>query len=272
MLACARETALAPGSSRFLSLPVMSNTSNKDAKKNTAGVAAAAEDAESRFSLQRLSAAFARLTASDSSEPSDPETDSRDLAQSLDEIQQRQSEDANEQQVLSPRMIVEGMLFVGQEDGRPLSNRSMAAHIRDVSPQEVDSLIEELNEVYAENGCCFHIVSEGAGYRMQLCEEQEAVRQRISGNTRQVRLSPHAIEVLSIVAYRQPVSADEVAKVRGSRSTALLNQLIRRGLLQLDRPGESAKRPVYRTTDRFNRLLNISSPAELPQSEDLDDN
>lgn len=250
----------------------MSKSPQTDSEKNSADKVAAPEDAASRFSLQRLSAAFARLTASDSGEPADPEATNRELAQSLDEVQQGQSDDAREKQVLSPRMIVEGMLFVGQEDGRPLSNRSMAAHIRDVSPQEVDSLIEELNEVYAETNCCYRIVSEGAGYRMQLSAEQEAVRQRLSGNTRQVRLSPHAIEVLSIVAYRQPVSADDVAKVRGSRSTALLNQLIRRGLLQLDRPTENSNGRVYRTTDRFNHLLNIKSPAELPQSEDLDDN
>jgi hypothetical protein len=42
-------------------------------------------------------------------------------------------------------------------------------------------------------------------------------------------------------------------------------------LLQLER-GEPAAKPVYRTTDRFNQLLNIKSPADLPRSEDLEDN
>ncbi len=175
-------------------------------------------------------------------------------------------------------MIVEGMLFVGHADGKPLTNRSMASHIRDVSPQEVDLLIAELNEIYDRAGTCYSIVSEGAGYRMQLRPEHEALRQRLSGRTKQVKLTPQAIEVLSVVAYRQPVSAEDVTRARGSRSDALLNQLIRRGLLQLDRPGgqrelpEGTGKPVYRTTDRFNQLLNIKSPAELPHSEDLDDN
>ncbi|TWU30073.1 SMC-Scp complex subunit ScpB [Bythopirellula polymerisocia] len=250
----------------------MTKSSKTDSGKNVAGKVTDAEDAAGRFSLQRLSAAFARLTAPDSGEPADPEVANRELAQSLDEVHQSESADAREKQVLSPRMIVEGMLFVGQEDGSPMSNRSMAAHIRDVSPQEVDSLIQELNEIYANSGCSYKIVSEGAGYRMQLRAEFETVRQRMSGNTKQVRLSPQTIEVLSIVAYRQPVSAEDVAKVRGSRSTVLLNQLIRRGLLKLERPAETSSNPVYRTTERFNQLLNIRSPAELPQSEDLDDN
>ena len=167
-------------------------------------------------------------------------------------------------------MIVEGMLFVGLADGRPLTNRIMAAQIRDVSPQEVDAIVGELNDLYDHTNCCYMIASEGTGYRMQLRPEFEPLRQRLSGHTRQARLTPQAIEVLSVVAYRQPVSAEEVTKARASRSDALLSQLVRRGLLRLERP--AASKPVYRTTPRFNQLLNIKSPAELPRSEDLDDN
>lgn len=218
-----------------------------------------------RFSLHRLSAAFARLTGTVET----PEPTAAEVTRSHDEVQTTTL--ANDRQILSPRMIIEGMLFVGLADGKPLTNRSMAAHIRDVSPQEVDALVTELNEIYEQNGCCYHIVGEGAGYQMHLRPEHEIVRQRLSGRSKQVKLTPQAIEVLSVVAYRQPVSAEEVTRARGSRSDALLNQLIRRGLLQLERVGEAPK-PVYRTTDRFNQLLNIKSPAELPRSEDLDDN
>jgi segregation and condensation protein B len=218
-----------------------------------------------RFSLHRLAAAFARLTGT--TEASDPTE--VPIVQSHDEVQTRSP--ATDRTVLSPRMIIEGMLFVGHADGRPLTNRSMAAHIRDVSPQEVDAIVTQLNDIYDRNRCCYTIVSEGVGYRMQLRPEHEALRQRLSGRTRQARLTPQAIEVLSVVAYRQPISADDVTKTRGSRSDALLNQLIRRGLLQLERT-EAGPKPVYRTTDRFNQLLNIKSPAELPRSEDLDDN
>ena len=222
------------------------------------------EPTGSRFSLHRLSAAFARLTGTAET----PEAPAANVAQSHDEVQAIPV--ANDRVILSPRMIVEGMLFVGHTDGKPLTNRSMAAHIRDVSPQEVDSLIAELNEIYARNHCCYTIVSEGAGYRMQLRPEHEALRQRLSGRTKQAKLTPQAIEVLSVVAYRQPVSADDITQARGSRSDALLNQLIRRGLLQLERPS-GAPKPVYRTTDRFNQLLNIKSPAELPRREEIDD-
>lgn len=218
-----------------------------------------------RFSLHRLSAAFARLTGNSTSE----ETTSADVSKSIDEIQIGKA--TPERQILSPRMIVEGMLFVGHADGKPLTNRVMAAQIRDVSPQEVDALIAELSDVYDSCGAAYTIVSEGAGYRLQLRPEYEALRQRFSGRTKQVKLTPQAVEVLSVVAYRQPISSDDVNRIRGSRSDTLLSQLIRRGLLQLERAGAETK-SVYRTTDRFNTLLSIKSPAELPRSEDLDDN
>ena len=218
-----------------------------------------------RFSLNRLSAAFARLTSNGQMEASASE-----LADSLDEVEDLSANGALDE-VVSPRMIVEGMLFVGTPDGRPLTNREMAAHIRDVSPREVDALVEELNQGYATAQVPYRIVSDGAGYRMEISSQFEAVRRRFSGRVREAKLTPQAIEVLSIIAYRQPVTAEEVGKLRGARSHALLNQLVRRGLLCLERPQPAPHKPTYFTTEKFNRLFGLESPQDLPSSEDLDD-
>ena len=229
-----------------------------------------AEAAGGRFSLHRLSAAFARLTGN-----GPPNTSPPDLVESLGEIEDR-SKDAALDEVISPRMIVEGMLFVGTAEGRPLTNREMAAHVRDVSPKEVDSLVQELNDQYNEAGTPYLVVSAGAGYQMQIRPQYEAIRRRFGGRVREAKLTPQAIEVLSIVAYKQPVSAEQVGLLRGSRSHALLNQLVRRGLLCLERGDDGTKsgtrqQPTYYTTERFNRLFGIDSPQDLPNSEDLDD-
>ena len=214
-----------------------------------------------RFSLHNLSAAFARLTGtSEAKAPAD------DVSEATEELQASTSSN-----ILSPRMIVEGMLFVGNADGRPLSSREMAAHIRDVSPREVETLIDELNEIYASTDTAYRITSEGKGFRFVLDAEFDAVRQRFNGRVREAKLTPTAIEVLSVVAYRQPINAEEVTKLRGGQSYKLLNQLVRRGLLCLERPESSPRKPIYHTTDRFNTLFRIGSPQDLPSSEDLDD-
>ena len=227
---------------------------------------------QSRFSLHRLSEAFARLTASPHAQAGSPANAPQEVARGLDEVEASTRESQPLRMVLSPRMIVEAMLFVGQPDGQPLTNRAMAAQIRDVSPREIDSIVEELNAGLAHSGCCYRVASVGAGYQLQLCAEYEAVRHRMQGRDKQVRLSHQAVEVLSIVAYRQPMTADEVSNTRGSHSNAVLSQLVRRGLLRLERQAQANKTPVYHTTQRFNQLLGIRSPEELPQSEDLDDN
>jgi len=217
-----------------------------------------------RFSLHGLSAAFARLTGTSESKPS-----TADVAKTLDELQAPAESAGNE--VLSPRMIVEGMLFVGNSDGRPLTSREMASHIRDVSPREVETLIDELNAMYAQTGTAYRIVSKGKGYRFMLGTKFDALRHRFHGRVREAKLTPTAIEVLSIVAYRQPIGADDVTQLRGGRSHSLLSQLVRRGLLRLERPTETPRKPLYHTTGRFNTLFQIDSPQDLPSSEDLDD-
>lgn len=221
---------------------------------------------QNRFSLHRLSAAFARLTGAQ-----EPDSATPDIAESLDEVENSRSTHTALPEVVSPRMIVEGMLFVGNNEGSPLTSRQLAAGIRDVTPKEVDAIIEELNLSYREHGTAYQVVSEGAGYRMQLCPKYDALRQRFSGKVREAKLTPSAIEVLSVVAYRQPITADEVGKLRGSRSGSILNQLVRRGLLNLERNEDSPRKPSYHTTERFNQLFRIDSPKELPRSEELDD-
>ena len=217
-----------------------------------------------RFSLHNLSAAFARLTGT-----SEAKAPSADVAEGIDERQE--SPESAQCKILSPRMIVEGMLFVGNAEGRPLSSREMAAHIRDVSPREVETLIDELNELYSSTDTAYRIASEGKGFRFVLDAEFDAVRQRFHGRVREAKLTPKAIEVLSVVAYRQPINAEQVTQLRGGRSHKLLSQLVRRGLLRLERPKSSPRKPIYHTTDRFNTLFRIGSPQDLPSSEDLDD-
>ncbi len=257
-------------SSLILPAEIACNYDPPMAKKDTSTGAAhdkdeSENDSGGRFSLHRLSAAFARLT---SNEPQPASTD--EVADRLDKVDSLSDYD-EVGEVVSPRMIVEGMLFVGSEDSRPITSRQLATYIRDVSPTEVDALVEELNDEYEQAGTAYRIISNGPGYQMQIAEEFKTVRRRFQRPVREVKLTPQSIEVLSIVAYRQPITAERVNKLRGSRSNTLLNHLVRRQLLRLERAEESVKKPSYLTTDRFNQLFGIASPKDLPSSEDLDD-
>jgi len=171
---------------------------------------------------------------------------------------------------VTPRSILEAMLFVGSPDNQPLAVERMAGLMRGVRPAEIEELVRELNEHYTASGCPYEVRSEGAGYRMALRDEYARIREKFYGRVRQARLSPAAVEVLSIVAYKGPQTSDEVAKLRGTPSGAILSQLVRRQLLALERPDATPRRAHYRTTQRFLDLFGLSSLDDLPHSQELD--
>jgi segregation and condensation protein B len=169
---------------------------------------------------------------------------------------------------VSPRTILEAMLFVGHPENEPLTSETVAGYMRGVRPQEIDALVVQLNQSYDEQACPYRIESVGTGYRMVLREEFHALRDRFYGRVKAAKLSQAAIDVLSIVAYRQPLTREQVDDLRGRNSGSLLTQLVRRGLLCMERPDDKPRNPGYYTTDRLLELFGLESIRDLPQSPD----
>jgi len=167
------------------------------------------------------------------------------------------------------RSIVEAVLFTGRPDNLPITSQQIASLIRGISPAEVEQQIQELNAHYAENRCPYVIVAENDGFRLSLRPEHLALRSRIQGKIRATRLSPAAIEVLALVAYNEPITADQVAKFRGTSSGQVLSYLVRRRLLQINRSATEPHKASYSTTNRFLDLFHLRSLQDLPRSDDL---
>lgn len=231
----------------------------------TPTAAAPSSPPPARFSLERLSAAFARLMGA---APAGAAARRPAIAVDGDDALPDIDDDSLP---VTPRMIVEGLLFVGMADGRPLASRELAAHMRNVQADEVDAIVAELNDGYRRDDAAYEIVLDGVGYRLQLRAELAAVRLRLRGRARTAKLTPAALEVLAIVAYRQPVTADDVNRLRGTRCQAVLAQLVQRQLLSIERLEGARVAPRYATTERFNQAFGVASAAALPRSEDLDD-
>jgi segregation and condensation protein B len=171
---------------------------------------------------------------------------------------------------LSPTTILEAMLFVGNQQNEPLTAGRAAELMRGVTPGEIPGLVDGLNRRYAANRCPYRIIRERTGYRLSLHKAFEPVRTRFYGRVREARLSQAALDVLAIVAYRQPVTAEDVHRLRDTSSSHILTQLVRRQLLRIERSPEKPRRVTYHTTDRFLELFGIESLGDLPQVEDLE--
>lgn len=171
---------------------------------------------------------------------------------------------------VNPRTILEAMLFVGDRDSGPLTASRVAELMRGVEPGEIPAVVRELNAGYAANGCPYFISSDSDGYRMTLRKPFHSLRDRFYGRIREARLSQAAVDILAIVAYQQPLTADQIGNLRGKPSSHVLSQLVHRGLLRIERQPGKRRVVHYFTTDRFLQLFGLQTLADLPQSEELD--
>ena len=227
---------------------------------------------EQGLALDELSAAFSQLLEQ-GRDPYDPDDQAgsaeAEAAGTLEPFSDA-SVPADAACPVTPRSILEALLFVGNPHNEPLTSAHVSSLMRGVRPQEIDSLVVELNEQYDAEGCPYRIGSAGSGYQLALREEYASLRDKFYGRVKEARLSPAAVEVLAIVAYRQPLTRDEIDALRGRPSGGVLAQLVRRQLLRIERPADRPRQPKYLTTDRFLTLFGLESLAELPQSQDLD--
>jgi segregation and condensation protein B len=167
----------------------------------------------------------------------------------------------------APVRIVEALLFTG---GAPLTAAQACEVIRGLTPEQFQQAIDTLNQDYRRQGRPYAIQAQGQGHVLTLRPRYRKVIDRLYGGTREARLSPAAIDVLALVAYRQPATRQEVDSLRGAESGALLRQLVRRGLITVVQRGDAAQREVaYGTTPRFLELFGLSSLEDLPRTQEL---
>ncbi len=235
----------------------------------------ATPDEFSELSLDDLGAAYARVAAEHDPEAfatpgSDHAEDGEEEASPSPSLAPAESSQ-DDDHVVTPETIIEGALFVGHPESKSLSEQRLASLMRDMTPEEVEEIVERLNQSYRDADQALRIVRDEHGYRMTISPEIETVRRSFLGKVREAKLNQAAIEVLSLVAYQPGITGQKVQDQRGRESHALLNQLVRRQLLRMERkqPQEGGKKlPHYYPTERFLVLFGLESLDDLPQVEE----
>lgn len=166
-----------------------------------------------------------------------------------------------------PLRIVEAMLFIG---GAPLAAARACEAVRGLTEAQFTQIIDTLNRDYRTQGRPYAIQAHEHGYQLVLRPKYQDVVEKVFGAAREARLSPAAIDVLSLVAYRQPATKQEIDSFRGAESGAILRQLVRRGLIAIVERAEAPEREArYGTTPLFLELFGLRSLDDLPQTQDL---
>ncbi len=157
--------------------------------------------------------------------------------------------------------VVEAILFAS---GDPVE-KTRLAQASGIEEETVEKIINMLNDRYEENESALMIIKLSDSF--QLCVREKFIDYiRAAMETRKAApLSPAAMEVLTIIAYNQPVTKGFVEHIRGTDSSSVVNSLVEKNLLEeagrLDVPG----RPIaYKTTAAFLRSFQLSSLDDLP--------
>ena len=158
------------------------------------------------------------------------------------------------------------MLFVW---GEPLP-AGEAAQVVGLSEKEAVRIFEELRDEYFMQQRGIQIRSINKSYQfVTKPENADAIRQ-VCTPVRVRRLSQAALEVLAIIAYKQPVTKGQMDEIRGVKCDRVVEGLLKKGLVRERGRAQSVGRPMlYGTTDRFLEQFGFESLKDLPEIDDI---
>ncbi len=160
---------------------------------------------------------------------------------------------------------LEALMFVAKE---PLSTQKLS-EILEISSDNVLELIQVLKERYNSPSNGFVLIEVENGFRLGTKPEMARYIETLYKQPSQM-LSNAALEVLSIIAYKQPITRGEIDFIRGVQSDRALATLIEKGLVREIGRKDGPGRPIlFGTTEEFLIHFGIKSLSELPELEFL---
>jgi len=155
---------------------------------------------------------------------------------------------------------LEGLLFLSADPVAP----ETLADATGAELHEVVTALERLREHYEFERRGFVVRELASGFTLSTHADVEPAARRLLARPRTPALTPAQAETLAIVAYLQPVSRPEIARIRGVSAESAAATLLERGMIE--ESGRSQFGAVlYRTTDLFLRLFGLGSLDELPE-------
>ena len=159
--------------------------------------------------------------------------------------------------------ILEGVLFAVGDEGVSLEQLE---YVLEVNAVEVKSLMLELKERYKQVCSGIDVIEVAGVYKMTTKKDHATYLKRLIQNPNQRGLSNAALEVLAIIAYRQPITRHEIENIRGASSDNVLRKLLTFSLIEEAGRLEGPGRPIlFRTTDDFLDYFGIKTLEELPE-------
>lgn len=164
--------------------------------------------------------------------------------------------------------IVEVLLFITD---RPLSSRRLKDVVgEDATEDEIRAAVAELSKRLADSSSPLEIRDVAGGWQFATRADYSAWVKKLYRDKTRLKLSQSALETLSIIAYRQPITRLEIERVRGIESGGVTETLLERKLIKIVGRKETLGRPLlYGTTQEFLKYFGLKHLSELPTIEDF---
>ncbi|MEO0130752.1 MAG: SMC-Scp complex subunit ScpB [candidate division WOR-3 bacterium] len=163
--------------------------------------------------------------------------------------------------------IIEAILFVSNE---PISEKRLREFLL-ISEKEIEEIISFLNEEYEKSNRAFRIRKIAKGYQLFTLPEYSEYLTKFYTEKKKKRLSPAALEVLAIIAYHQPITKQEIEKIRGVDSTYILSILLEKRLIKIEGRAKKPGAPfLYILTKEFLKYFGLNSFEDLPKKEEIE--
>ena len=160
------------------------------------------------------------------------------------------------------KSALETMMFIW---GEPLEVKD-AAEVLEADKKVIREHFRELQSEYEQEGRGIRIREVDDAFGFVTLAENDLFLKKLCTPVRVRRLSQAALEVLAIIAYRQPVTRSEIDSIRGIKSERVIDGLIDKDLVEVSGRSEGVGRPLlYGTTKEFLKKFGFSSLKDLPE-------
>lgn len=158
--------------------------------------------------------------------------------------------------------IVEGLLYVVGEEGLKIEN---IAAVMDISTEDVKALLTNIESKYRFDQFGIELVNYGGSYRFVTKKAIYPYVQKLLHNEKAASLSNAALETLTIIAYKQPITRVEIEELRGVGCDMMLRKLQARELIKEAGRSDAPGKPIlYEVTEEFLNSFGLETIGMLP--------
>ena len=141
----------------------------------------------------------------------------------------------------------------------------------DISDKEINECLERIKEKYDQESFAIELVNVGGGYQFLTKKSMQPVIQQLHIQRSKKKLSQAALETLSIIAYRQPITKLEIEQIRGVNCDYTIQKLLEKDFITIQGKAEGPGRPIlYGMSEYFLDYFGINSILDLPQLKDIE--